>query len=125
MLTATILANLQQQPMQMQQPTLHNMAEIFAMTEEKIDSMEFPLSYLILQQAQLQDRQLQKNVTKFKQKYVRTQFHGGGKTVATLLTYKGKIVVPPKLIKQVIHWHHHWLGHPGIIRTEETIKQYL
>ena len=102
------------------------MTELFALDEEDLDEMKFPLSYKELEKAQTNCRRLQADATKYKDKYARTEFHGGGKTT-TLLTYKNtmKIVVPEALRARVIHWYYHRLGHPGMNRTEETIKQHL
>ena len=57
-------------------------------------------------------------------KYVLSDFHGGGKTTP-LVCYKDKIAVPNQLQKHVIMWYHTTLCHPGINRTEETIRQHL
>ena len=42
-----------------------------------------------------------------------------------LITYKGKIVIPPKLQSYVVHWYHTHLLHPGMDRTEAMIHQHV
>ena len=56
--------------------------------------------------------------------YSSKAFCGGGKE-RTLITRNDKIVVPKTLQKRVITWYHDTLCHPGVNRTEETIKQHL
>ena len=45
--------------------------------------------------------------------------------VREMVCYNGKIVIPTALQKEVIEWYHHYLSHPGINRTNETIGQHL
>ena len=44
---------------------------------------------------------------------------------STVLLYKDKILIPVSLRKNVLQWYHEMLRHPGIERTEQTIRQHL
>ena len=58
-------------------------------------------------------------------KYHLQSFHrGAGKTI-DLICHNSKIVVPTTLQKRIMEWYHLFLLHPGINRTEETIRQHL
>ena len=56
--------------------------------------------------------------------YHTESFRGGG-TDIELICYNGKIVILLLLQKYVLHWYHTYLLHPGITRTEETIRQHF
>ena len=84
----------------------------------------YPLSYKHLNLAQKEDTHLMTTLKHNKKKYELKDFHGGGK-VWSLISYKGKIVVPKVVTKHVISWYHTMLCHPGVNRTEETIAQHL
>ena len=56
--------------------------------------------------------------------YLLASFHGGEGNIE-LVCHKDKIVVPPALQSQIVEWYHSYLGHPGINRTEQTIKQHF
>ena len=51
-------------------------------------------------------------------------FHGAGKE-HTLITKFQKIVIPDKLQQRIVDWYHQQLCHPGIKRTETTIRQHF
>jgi len=122
---ASLLTNL---PLTNQKQSEHEMpdeqmAEYFGNDEED-PSMDFPLSFKEIGQAQTDDKDLMNDAKKSKDKYTLTPFRGGGKS-RDLLCYKDKIVIPKSLRGRVTHWYHHFLAHPGINRTEETIRQHL
>ncbi len=104
--------------------TWEHMAETFANDEEDLPESDFPLSFKEIGKAQSKDKKLMKDAKKFKSKYTLNTFHGGGKS-RELLCYQDKIVIPQSLQARVINWYHHYLAHPGINRTEETIRQHL
>jgi transposase InsO family protein len=49
----------------------------------------------------------------------------GGEKVHSLITYKGKIVVPKVLQTRIVQWYHTYLCHPGLKCTEETVRQHF
>ena len=57
-------------------------------------------------------------------KYTKGSFRGGWNTIE-LITYENKIVIPQKLQKYVVKWHHTYLLHRGLNRTEAVIRQHL
>ncbi len=121
-LPARLLAKLNMLDTEDTVQTKTSMAEVFA--DDPLDELDFPLSYKDIGIAQSQDNDLKRKAKKYPNKYVITSFLGGGKA-RDLLTYKNKIIIPKSLTKRTVNWYHHFLAHPGINRTEETIRQHL
>jgi hypothetical protein len=96
------------------------LAEYYGMDDLPKDT--FPLTYKILDKYQRKDKEI---LNKLKKKtYHANDFHGGG-TTRMLICRNDKIVVPKVLQQYVLHWYHTYLLHPGMVRTEETIRQHL
>ena len=91
---------------------------------------DYPLSYKTIGAHQQKDKALLKKLKKeMSQPDTPNQlhlqsFHAGGKE-RKLICRKRKIVIPSTLQDRVVDWYHHYLAHPGINRTEETIGQHL
>ena len=126
MIVADLLSSLPTEDMEPNEnhSPLEVMTELYAHDEEDNDNDDFPLSFKEIGQAQSADAALMADARKYTSKYEIKNFHGGGKQ-RTLLCYKDKIVIPTVLRQRVIQWYHHFLCHPGINRTEETIRQHL
>ena len=103
--------------------TKENLGEHFGLEEDDLPKDAFPLSYKTLMQHQQSDKKLQQ-LALTNPHYSLTQFHGGGKT-RTLITKDNKIVVPATLQKRCVNWYHLSLCHPGVTRTEQTIRQHF
>ena len=58
-------------------------------------------------------------------KYTLETFHGGGMSRDLICKHKTKICIPTTLQKRTVSWYHENLCHPGINRTEDTIRQHL
>jgi hypothetical protein len=43
----------------------------------------------------------------------------------TLILLNNKIYIPKTLRKEILKWYHMTLNHPGIVRTEKSIKSHL
>jgi hypothetical protein len=84
---------------------------------------QFPVSYKILQKYQQIDKSLLKKL-EHDSNYTIEVFCGGGKT-RHLICHNGKICVPTKLQIPLVEWYHVLLCHPGLTRTELTIKQHF
>ena len=97
-------------------------SELYA--NEPMLEKDFPLSYQTLGQEQSTNPQIIHELKKKNSKYVIKPFTAAGK-VRELVCYNNKIVVPKSAQNRVIDWYHHYLGHPGINRTEESIGQHL
>ena len=100
------------------------MAELFGQTKSDLPSDIYPLKYSTLQRAQQQDKSLHRVLNKSENQYRFTTFRGGG-IHHTLICHNGKIVIPESLQKQVVEWYHQTLCHPGMTRTEQTIRQHF
>jgi len=102
-------------------------SHLYAFGADELDD-SFPLRYSDIKAAQDKDEDLMKVLTKSLEakndKYHIRSFHGGGNSF-NIICYKTKIVIPESLQDRVIDWYHHFLGHPGINKTEETIGQHL
>jgi hypothetical protein len=44
---------------------------------------------------------------------------------STVITYDNKIYIPLSLRKRIVWWYHTYLQHPGITRTEATLRQNI
>ena len=99
------------------------MAEHFGFDDEDLPSDAFPLTNKLLMQHQLQDKELMIKA-EAKDGYILSIFCGGGKQ-CTLIAKNGKIVIPKSLQKRCVDWYHHSLCHPGMTRTEQTIRQHF
>jgi hypothetical protein len=114
--------NLQPSPLSIDTDVFH-MAELFGQTKDDLPLDIYPLTYSTLQRAQQQDVNLHKLLSS-NDRFSFNTFRGGG-TTRTLICYNGKIVVPDSLQKRVVEWYHDILCHPGMTRTEQTIRQHF
>ena len=69
---------------------------------------------------QQRDKGLHAKCKKDKQKY-KTEVRQDVK----LITYEGRVYIPPCLRDNVLNWYHHYLQHPGANRMYNTICQTL
>jgi hypothetical protein len=99
-------------------------SEFYCYDIEDMDSDDYPLTYESIGKAQSSDKDILKELQKDKPKYELLPFHIAGK-MRELVCHNEKIVIPKSKHKQVVEWYHHYLGHPGINRTEEMISQHL
>jgi hypothetical protein len=105
--------------------TIETMGDRFRYDIEEQNFDTHPLSFSMLDKAQILDKTLMKALNLDKSLYHLHSFHGEGKT-KDLISYKEKNVVPKKLQRHIVDWYHTVLCHPGItIRTEGTIGQHL
>ena len=95
--------------------------ESFALDES--DIAEYPLSYKLLMKYQQKDKNLL-NKLKTEGSYVTKEYRTAGK-VRTLITKDNKICVPSQLQQPIITWYHEQLCHPGVTRTELTVRQHF
>jgi hypothetical protein len=100
--------------------TLHHIAECFGV--EDLDDNVFPLTYKLIDKEQQSDKQLLKALKSGL--YSIHAFCGGG-TKRDLICHNGKIVIPTSLRQRTVEWYHQYLLHPGLNRTEESIRQHL
>ena len=97
---------------------------LYCYNNEEDKKEDYPLTYKEIGQAQSEDKFVQKEMRKDKSSYEILPFFNAGKETE-LVCKRGKILIPTKLQKRTVDWYHHFLGHPGINRTEETIGQNL
>ena len=84
----------------------------------------FPLRLKDLQRVQQADAALCAKLRTDTDNYSLTTYHGGGKS-RTLITHNKKIVVPQPLQRRLVDWYHLQLCHPGLTRTEASIRQHF
>jgi transposase InsO family protein len=99
------------------QYTLDKLAECFA-TALDPTLIKFPLKFQVIHKYQQADKTLKTTQHQLK------SFHGGD-IAYKLMCHNDKIIVPKPLQKYLIEWYHQYLLHPGMNRTEETIKQHF
>ena len=104
------------------EPTVSYLAELYGLDDVDLPDDAYPLKYSLIDQYQRQDLTLL-NKTKKNPNYTIGDFHGGGKTYKLIVKH-GKIVVPQPLQQRTIDWYHNNLCHPGVVRTENTIRQH-
>ena len=91
--------------------------------DKNLLNVTMPVNYKTLNKYQKLDKELLKKAETSDSYHIKT-FRGGEKE-RPLICYGDKIVVPTDLQQNVIEWYHTTLCHPGIHRTEETIRQHL
>ena len=91
-------------------------------TEEDIIEFEFPITGKIISEYQKLDKNLREKVRRGTNK---EKFSQRKLDKYTVTTYDGKIYIPDKLQQRVVEWYHEYLCHPGIQRTEETIRRTM
>jgi hypothetical protein len=84
-----------------------------------------PLNYQQLKIAQEKDKTIPNILQMENTKYVRKDYHGGGKATSFKRCHNDKIVIQHLLQKHMIMWYHSTLCHPGIFQTEKTFGQHL
>jgi transposase InsO family protein len=100
------------------------MSEFYCYLLEERKDEDYPLSYKDIGKAQSTDKAILKEIHKSQSRYNILPFTAAGKEVE-IICRDNKIVVPKALQQRTVNWYHHFLGHPGINRTEETIAQHL
>jgi len=83
----------------------------------------YPLSFAHLGKAQQADNDLLEDL-RTNPTYALRSFRGGD-TIIKLICKNGKIVVPKSLQVRIVEWYHTVLCHPGMTRTEESIRQHF
>ena len=96
--------------------------DLLAFNLDELPPDAYPLRYSLIMREQQKDAALQNKLNHkgFSSKEVR-----GGQKRYNIIYYNDKIVVPKTLQKRVVNWYHEILCHPGINRTEQTIRQHL
>jgi hypothetical protein len=106
---------------------IHSSIDCFAADAEDFPK-DFPLSYAQLRHEQRKDLDIMQEFQKYLQSaeplYQEKTFAHGDKEF-TLITRKGKIVVPKVLQKKAVEYYHYILFHPGETRMELTIGQHF
>ncbi len=101
-------------------PDLHHSAELFGSNNEDIT---YPLSFETISQHQHKDQTL-RCLASSDGLYHLKSFRGGDKPYM-LICYNNKIVIPESLQISIVKWYHLQLCHPGVTRTEQTIRQHF
>ena len=87
-------------------------------SEADDEEIIFPLSTQLIAEHQEKDASI--NKLRSHPEMVTRTVHG-----TSVLLLKDKIFIPKALRKNVLKWYHEMLRHPGIDRTERTIRQHL
>ena len=103
-------------------PEAEFLAESFGgdVTKDTQKKYEFLMQPSVIKREQAKDDYLQKHIKKSKSIYEESVIE---KT--ELFTYNGKIYIPPSLRQGIIAWYHEYLCHPGVNRSEQSIRQTM
>ena len=101
--------------------TSYTLAESFGETDIATTTSQFPLDFQKIHEMQLKDKDLVQAVQSQKS-FAFLPFHGG---TIKLICKNNKIVIPQPLRLRITEWYHEMLSHPGMNRTEETIRQHF
>jgi transposase InsO family protein len=102
---------------------IFNIAECFGFDDDDLPPSSFPLRYKDIAKEQRANAALQLKLKTHKN-YSEATFRGGD-IEHKLIVHNGKIALPPSLQQKTIDWYHEILCHPGITRTEATIRQHF
>jgi transposase InsO family protein len=102
---------------------IFNIAECFGFDDDDLPPSSFPLRYKDIAKEQRANAALQLKLKNHKN-YSEATFRGGD-IEHKLIVHNGKIALPPSLQQKTIDWYHEILCHPGITRTEATIRQHF
>jgi len=102
---------------------LEYLAEHFGLDQKDLPDDFFPLQYKLIQKEQQNDKTLMQKL-KENPKYSIKTYRGGGKN-RHLVCKNNKIVLPDTLQERAVKWYHEQLCHPGLSRTEATIRQHF
>jgi len=91
--------------------------------KENVDTI-YPLRLKNIDKAQKNDQSLLNELKSENSQYELKDFRGGEKNL-TLICKNNRIVVPKKLQQRIARWYHTNLMHPGITRTQLSIKQHF
>ncbi|CAJ1959749.1 unnamed protein product [Cylindrotheca closterium] len=85
----------------------------------KAEKYQFPLDTGLIAEYQKKDKTLMRHLQNHPE-YFSKEVHG-----TEIILFHKKIYVPKPLRQHVLQWYHDMLQHPGVTRTERTIRQHL
>ena len=88
---------------------------------EQLSEDIYPVQFKLLQTEQQKDKKLIEKAKTSKATYKVKVFLGGGKK-HQLMCLKDTIFVPTSLQGRIVEWYHERLCHPGLTRSEATIR---
>ena len=96
------------------------MAELYENTDDKsLQDLDYPLSTQIIAEHQ------QKNKTLMQHQTLHPEYFSKTVDGHEVILFNNKIYIPKILRKPILSWYHTALQHPGIQRTERTIRSHL
>jgi cleavage and polyadenylation specificity factor subunit 1 len=88
-----------------------------------LNKTAMPINLKSIKKEQEKSKLLQKLVSLDKKNFSMQKFHGG--ELSLIVNKDGKIFIPKPLQTKIVQWYHTYLCHPGLNRTEETIRQHF
>jgi len=101
-----------------------NADDYLATQHNELPADIYPLQMTLLSHEQDKDSSIQNALQDCNTNYIRKEVRGDSKRHEVVFC-NDKIVVPRSLRKRLIDWYQTTLMHPGINRTEQTIKMHF
>jgi len=103
------------------EPDSSYLAKLYGAEEVNLPDNAYPLKFSLIDEFQKLDKELLRKAKK-DPAYTTKIFCGGGTSYDLIVN--SKILIPKQLQERTIRWYHENLCHPGIARTESTIRQH-
>ena len=98
------------------------LTEFVELYQNELSPDVYPMRISLIHQEQQKDTELMARLSK--RGYTPKKIRGGNKAY-NIIYYNDRITVPKTLQKRILNWYHEILMHPGINRTELTIRQHF
>jgi hypothetical protein len=98
------------------------MTEFAELYQNELSPDDYPVRISLIHYEQQKDTEL---MARLSHKGYTSQKLRGGNHAFNIVHYNDRIAVPKKLQRRILNWYHQILMHPGINRTELTIRQHF
>eukprot|EP00980_Cylindrotheca_fusiformis_P020525 scaffold7585_cov72-Cylindrotheca_fusiformis.AAC.2 len=110
--------------MSREKTTLSQTREYLAISQDELPHNVYPLRMSLISTEQAKDVTIQTKLKDTTSGFISKQVRGGSKCY-DIVFQNDKIVVPLSLRQRLIKWYHEVLMHPGLNRTEQTIRMHF
>jgi hypothetical protein len=93
--------------------------ELFENSNYKSLNIDYPLSTAVIAKHQQKDTTLVQHIKRHLEYFTKLV------DIHKVILLNNKIYIPKTLRKEILRWYHRTLHHPGIFRTEKSMKSHL